>query len=230
MKVEIYEIFKTIQGEGRLQGVPSVILRLAECNLNCKWCDTKHFFQANKGYEISFEELLKQLSDLACNSVVITGGEPYFNNKIEQLVDFLKENGFHITIETNSTIKKSVICDLVSMSPKLSNSIPTDLNEEETKKYNDVRLNIEAIDHYIQNYNYQIKFVVSDKSDLEEVKDILSKLKEYDPVNVFIMPLATTRAELYECQKGIVKMCIDNNLRYANRLQLQIWDDSEEIV
>ena len=34
----------------------------------------------------------------------------------------LKETGAHITIETAATIFKSVACDLLSMSPKLTNS------------------------------------------------------------------------------------------------------------
>ncbi len=42
------------------------------------------------------------------------------------------------------------------------------------------------------------------------------------------MPLASTKDELTNCQKNLVKLCIMNNLRYANRLQLQIWGDSKE--
>src|SRR5690606_10255253 len=38
----VSEIFRSVQGEGRHVGVPSVFLRLARCNLSCRWCDTPY--------------------------------------------------------------------------------------------------------------------------------------------------------------------------------------------
>lgn len=49
MKIKVCEMFKTIQGEGKLQGVPSVMLRLIGCNLNCEWCDTEEVLKKNEG-------------------------------------------------------------------------------------------------------------------------------------------------------------------------------------
>ena len=48
MKIKVCEMFKTIQGEGKLQGVPSVMLRLIGCNLNCEWCDTEEVLKKNE--------------------------------------------------------------------------------------------------------------------------------------------------------------------------------------
>lgn len=225
MDIEVYEIFKSIQGEGCLQGVPSVLIRLVGCNLNCCWCDTKHFFHSGKSFSISEDMLLSTLSSYQCKNIIITGGEPLINPQISQIVKLLKYTGYHITIETNATTINYVDCDLISMSPKLSHSIPHHLtNETIIAKHDRLRINIEAINFYIQNYDYQIKFVIRDKKeDIDEINDLLKQIGHYDPFKVFVMPLAATRSDLYKVQKNLVKLCIDHGLRYANRLQLQIW-------
>ncbi|MCX7830757.1 MAG: hypothetical protein N2445_06835, partial [Acidobacteria bacterium] len=53
----VNEIYKSINGEGTLQGYPTVIIRLMGCNLRCSYCDTKHaYFQGKKE---SFEKIIK---------------------------------------------------------------------------------------------------------------------------------------------------------------------------
>lgn len=230
MEIQIYEIFKSIQGEGRLQGVPSVFVRLVGCNLRCRWCDTKHFFYPEKVIDISIEKLMDSISLYECKNIVITGGEPLINSQILILVKILKTQGYHVTIETNATMVKNIDCDLISMSPKLSNSIPYDLENEAIQKHANSRIKIDAIKHYIKNNDYQIKFVVRDKQeDIDEVKDILEQIDDYDPFKVLIMPLAASRSNLYKIQKNLARLCIKNGLRYANRLQLQIWGNKIEV-
>lgn len=43
-----------------------------------------------------------------------------------------------------------------------------------------------------------------------------------------IMPLADCKEELERIQRNMVRKCVKYGFRYANRLQLQIWDNSEE--
>ncbi len=231
MKIRIRELFKTIQGEGIFQGIPSVILRLTGCNLNCEWCDTKKLLSDNKDIEYTDEMLLNILEDYGCSHVIITGGEPTIHSNLNELIWILKNKGYYVTVETNATNIMDLDCDLVSMSPKLSNSEKGILNEEKNiSGYNTKHINFNAIKHYIRNNNYQIKFVCRAlQQDIDEVKDVLMQIGEYDPTRVMIMPLANSREQLYLVQKAIIGFCIDNNLRYANRLQLQVWNNEEEI-
>ena len=56
--------------------------------------------------------------------VVVTGGEPMIAREIVPLTERLRARGLHITIETAGTVFQPVACDLMSISPKLSNSTP----------------------------------------------------------------------------------------------------------
>ena len=40
--MKINEIFYSIQGEGPSIGQPAIFIRLAGCNQNCTFCDTKY--------------------------------------------------------------------------------------------------------------------------------------------------------------------------------------------
>ncbi len=224
--MKVVEIFKTIQGEGILTGVVSVFVRFVGCNLRCKWCDEKFSLNTEASEEVAIPELIKKIKKYKCKNIVITGGEPLLHNDIILFTKELKKEGYFITIETNATIKKKVCCDLVSMSPKLSNSTPY---KADKNKYAKIRLNIDVIKYYIKNYDYQIKFVVSSERDIKEIKRVLSKIENYGKSRILIMPLASSRKQLYISQKKIVKMCIENNWRYCNRLQLQIWGKGKEV-
>lgn len=231
MTVRVCELFKSIQGEGNLQGIPSIILRLTGCNLNCKWCDTQMLIKDNEGVDYTDDVLLKMLESYHCTHIIITGGEPTIHANLNDLIKLLRDNGYYVTVETNATNIMELDCDLVSMSPKLSNSV-RDAEQEDgnTSKYINRRININAIKHYIKNNNYQIKFVCSAlQRDIDEVKEILKQIGEYDLTKVMIMPLADSREQLYLVQKDIIRLCVENNLRYANRLQLQVWDNKKEI-
>ena len=50
-------------------------------------------------------------------------------------------------------------------------------------------------------YNYQIKFVIGSEPDFNEINEILSKIGSYDKSRVLIMPLASSRNQLFKIQK-----------------------------
>ena len=76
MALRVSEIFFSIQGEGRRAGVVSVFVRLAGCDLRCKWCDTPYALDSEKGTLLSVEEVVSRIEKYDCREVVVTGGEP----------------------------------------------------------------------------------------------------------------------------------------------------------
>ena len=218
--MRIAEIFYSIQGEGRLVGVPSVFIRTSGCNLRCVWCDTPYTSWEPEGEERSVDEILAEVKRYPAKHAVVTGGEPLLAHEIEELTKQLKREGFHITIETAATIFKPVSCDLMSLSPKLSNSTP---EGKFARMHEEHRLNVPVIQQFIDGYEYQLKFVADKKTDLVEIEDILSKLKNVDRDRVLIMPQGRTKKELRERAPWIVELCKEHGFSYTPRLHIEIW-------
>src|ERR1700742_4603792 len=123
-RLKISEIFYSIQGEGTLVGVPSVFVRTSGCNLRCTWCDTPYTSWNPEGTDQSLEEILRATAAYSASHVVVSGGAPMISPQIVALTQSLRIAGLHITIETAGPVWAPVACDLMSISPKLENSIP----------------------------------------------------------------------------------------------------------
>src|SRR5215469_4705193 len=174
-ELKIAELFYSLQGEGALVGVPSVFIRTSGCNLRCVWCDTPYTSWAPEGPDLSLDQILDEVQSYPSRHVVVTGGEPMIAPEIIPLTERLRQIGLHITIETAGTVFKPVACDLMSISPKLTNSTPDDSHW--AAQHDRVRINLEALTDLMKRYDYQLKFVVRAAEDLEEVRRLVSQLR-----------------------------------------------------
>jgi 7-carboxy-7-deazaguanine synthase len=222
--VHISEIFYSIQGEGRLLGIPSVFIRTAGCNLRCVWCDTPYTSWRPEGLSWSIKKILQRVGQHPTRYVVITGGEPLLAGDVEELVLELKREGKHITIETAGTIFKPLRCDLVSLSPKLAHSTPWKRARGKFARMHDERrLNIPVLKEYLRDYDYQLKFVVESESDFGEIAELLDRLKTVEPAHVLIMAQGTTRKQVGDKARWIVPLCMRHGYGYTPRLQIELF-------
>src|SRR3954462_6680806 len=104
--MKLAELFHSIQGEGKLAGVPSVFVRASGCNLRCVWCDTPYASWNPEGENQSVADIVRQVEAFGARPVVLTGGEPMIMPEIEELCAVLKAKGHHLTIETAATVFK----------------------------------------------------------------------------------------------------------------------------
>ncbi len=63
--MRIAEIFRSLQGEGRLTGVESVFVRTSGCNLRCGFCDTPYASWSPEGEDLSVDEILERVKSFS---------------------------------------------------------------------------------------------------------------------------------------------------------------------
>jgi 7-carboxy-7-deazaguanine synthase len=224
--MNINEIFYSLQGEGFLAGVPSVFVRLAGCPLRCRWCDTKYAWSKEAGRQLSTDEIVRSVQKKRGKFVVITGGEPMVDSDLPQLVKELKAAGMHITIETAGIAYiPDMPCDLMSISPKLSNSVPEDAKTAAIHK--DSKLDLAVLGELISNYNYQFKFVIDSVNDLTEIQEVLGKIDNVEAGKIMLMPQAATRDELLAKSPMVADMCKLLGFAFSQRLQVLLWNNEK---
>ncbi|MBI9015852.1 MAG: 7-carboxy-7-deazaguanine synthase QueE [Phycisphaerae bacterium] len=220
-KFNITQIFKSIQGEGRLAGVVSVFIRLAGCNLRCRWCDTAYSWPTDAGDEMAIDKIIEKVKSFGCTHIVVTGGEPLIHDNLEILLAALRNEGFHITLETAATGYMPLSVDLMSISPKLSNSTPDGPQGQNHEKS---RLNLDALANFIDNYDYQLKFVVANETDIAETQRIIDQLGPLQCDKVMLMPQATDRMAYRTLAPMVANWCIEKGFTFCPRLHVEFWD------
>jgi 7-carboxy-7-deazaguanine synthase len=222
-KIKISEIFYSIQGEGLLAGTPSVFVRTSGCNLRCVWCDTPYASWKPEGQEMMLGQILGGVRKRWAKHVVVTGGEPMIVEGIVELTRALKEIDQHITIETAGTVFQPVVCDLMSISPKLASSTPAKREGGKwAAQHERLRYQPDIIKKLMSEYEYQLKFVVSTKEDLPEIGKIIEETGA-PRSRVLLMAEGTTSDQIYEKAQWITEVCKQERVRYSPRLHIDIW-------
>lgn len=100
--LRVSEIFFSIQGESSFAGFPCVFIRLAGCNLECAYCDTR--YSREGGTSMSIPAALESIESYGCGLVEITGGEPLLQAETPELAEALLRSGHTVLVETNGSI------------------------------------------------------------------------------------------------------------------------------
>jgi 7-carboxy-7-deazaguanine synthase len=221
--MKIAEIFYSVQGEGSLVGVPSAFVRTSGCNLRCVWCDTPYTSWAPEGEDLTVEQILQKVSEFGAGHVVLTGGEPMIAPQIRELATGFREQGLHITIETAGTVHVPLACDLMSISPKLRNSVPNTREGGRWKlQHERLRFQPSTLKQLMTDYPYQLKFVVAAEEDLPEIEAMCSQLGAPQK-QVILMPEGTDRDTLQQRGVWLAEVCKRTGYRFSPRLHVDLW-------
>lgn len=216
----ISEIYHSIQGEGKLTGVPSVFVRTSGCNLRCAWCDSGFTSWNPEGQQQTVAEIISQVQRFPCRHVVLTGGEPLIAQDVVELTQRLQRLEFHITIETAGTVWHDVACHLASISPKLANSTPSARDPAWAKRHDERRINHGVLRRFMEFPDYQLKFVVDQPDDIAEIDALLAELGGPDAANVLLMPQGIDVQELDRKKDWLLDICKERGFRFCPRLHI----------
>lgn len=97
-RLQIAEIYRSIQGESSFAGWPCTFVRTTGCDLRCVYCDETHAFTG--GERLSVDQVLERVAGLGVHLVEITGGEPLLQRAAPELARRLLDAGHEVLIET----------------------------------------------------------------------------------------------------------------------------------
>jgi 7-carboxy-7-deazaguanine synthase len=187
VKLPIHETFQnTVQGEGYWTGTLVDFIRLAGCPVRCPWCDTG-YNNGGQGLPSVMRSIAELLAELQSPRVVISGGEPFIQPNLPELVEALLEADKQVSIETSGAYWQDISpLAWITLSPKEHVSPKYPVQERFWTRSNEIKLVIstgEEIDfyqeHLLENLNVPV-FLQPEWGNKEcAISIILELLKQY---------------------------------------------------
>jgi len=105
LKVRLFEIFTSVEGEGILYGTKTLFVRLAGCPFTCFYCDTKESLPLDSGEEYSIDEAIELIDSNLQNQtykVNFTGGDPLIQHQaVAQLAKHIQTKKIPTYLESS---------------------------------------------------------------------------------------------------------------------------------
>ena len=244
-RLPIVEIYTAVQSEGSRAGYPTVVIRTTGCTHRCYfgeggWCDSWYTsIHAEKG-KFTFNNIIEMYEkNPHITEMMLTGGSPTMHPAlVNELTHFAHENNIFITIETEGShfLPTDYPINLLSISPKFSNSVPVvgvltpqgkETDEKMIKTHNRFRLNYDAIKQSIDYHSdYHIK-PVWDGKDEEALVEIMNCIEQLGVKRekVWFMPAGDSREGLFKSYPLVFDWVRDNGYRMTWRPHIIVFED-----
>ncbi|MDD2711133.1 MAG: radical SAM protein [Verrucomicrobiae bacterium] len=207
------EIFRSIQGESSFAGCPCFFIRLAGCNLDCAYCDTR--YARTEGGPMDTEEILRQARASGCKLAEVTGGEPLLQPTTPDLLCKLCDEHFTVLLETNGSLDISPVDPRVIriMDLKCPSSGQSERNRLENLRH------LRPAD--------EIKFVVKDREDFDWACQMTRQHGLADKTHCLLLSPLNDSGPRSLPPSALAEWILDSKLPFRLQLQLHklIWPD-----
>ena len=239
----VLELYTAVQSEGSRQGYPTIVIRTTGCTHRCYfgeggWCDSWYTSIHPEKGTYNFQDIIDMYDEHPhIKEMMLTGGSPTMHPAlVNELTHFAHDREIFITIETEGShfLPTDYPINLLSISPKFSNSIPVvgavtpqgeTVDERMVKKHNSKRMNIEAIRQSIDYHSdYHIKPVIDkDLSMVPEVDELVEKLN-VPAEKIWAMPAGDDRESLFESYPVVMNFVRDKGWRFTGRSHIMAFN------
>ena len=214
--LSVNEIFFSLQGEGARTGLPCVLIRLAGCNLRCRWCDTTYAW--DQGLLMPLGAILEQVQSYRCNLVELTGGEPCLQESSPALLRQLCDLGYETLIETNGSMDIGGLDERVVRIVDLK--CPSS-GESHRTRWENVPL-LRAAD--------EVKFVLADRTDYDFARAAIARHGLDRRCTVLLGPVAARLAPAELARWMLQDSSLPRRVRLNLQLHKIIWPDKDRGV
>ncbi|MDH3677020.1 MAG: 7-carboxy-7-deazaguanine synthase QueE [Nitrosopumilus sp.] len=182
MKVRLFEIFTSVEGEGILYGTKTLFVRLAGCPFTCFYCDTKESLPLDSGLEYDIQDAYQLIdSNLKKQTykVNFTGGDPLIQHEaVAKLAKYVQDKKIPTYLESSCFDLDRFnhvlpFIDIVKIEFKTIDSEFVDSKHYERLIENAINCLKSSISTKKTTY---IKVVVSSKTQLEEFTTLIATI------------------------------------------------------
>lgn len=239
----IVEVYRCVQSEGSRFGRPTIAIRTTGCTHRCffgegGWCDSWYTSIHPEKGKFCFNDIIDIYDkNPHITEMMLTGGSPTMHPAlVNELTHFAHERGIFITIETEGShfVETDYPINLISLSPKFSNSVPrigavtpngVPVDSRLITQHNKFRLhheNIKKMLEYHSDYHYKPVWDGTEQN-LEEIEDF----REYHDIpkdKTYIMPAGDTREELIKMYPIVFEMVAEHGYNMTGRDHIIAYD------
>lgn len=202
VRLQITEIYASIQGESTWTGIPCTFIRLTGCPLRCTYCDTEYAFFG--GTRMDLAAVMDRVREIGVPLVEVTGGEPLAQPNCIPLLQSLVDAGYKVLLETSGAypvvdVPREVV-RIVDLKCPSSGEMHRNL--------------MENLDH-LQRHD-EVKFVMGTREDYEWSVDIVQRYGLESKVQAVLFSCVFGKLD----PRDLIQWMLDDKL-HGVRFQLQ---------